>query len=73
MPVRFILILAAFLVLFLLILGNPAPVTLQFLFWRAQLRLYEVIIGAVVFGIIFTYIYLGHWKYLRKVRDKRWD
>ena len=47
--------------------------TLQFLFWKAQLRLYEVIIGAVVFGIIFTYIYLGHWKYLRKVRDKRWD
>ncbi|MBU45765.1 MAG: hypothetical protein CMN76_21335 [Spirochaetaceae bacterium] len=73
MPVRFTLILAAFLVLFLLILGNPNAVTLQFLFWKAQLRLYEVIIGAVVFGIIFTYIYLGHWKYLRKVRDKRWD
>ncbi|MEQ8349869.1 MAG: LapA family protein [Leptospiraceae bacterium] len=73
MPVRFTLILAAFLVLFLIVLGNPAPVTLQLLFWRAQLRLYEVIIGAVVFGIIFTYIYLGHWKYLRKVRDKRWD
>jgi uncharacterized integral membrane protein len=73
MPVRFTLILGAFLILFLLVLGNPVPVTMQFLFWRIQLRLYEVMLGGVVFGIVFTYIYLGHWKYLRKMRDRRWD
>ena len=73
MPVRFTLILTAFLVLFLIVLGNPAAVTLQFLFWRVQMRLYEVILASVVLAIVFTYIYLGHWKYLRKVRGKRWD
>ncbi|MCB1169970.1 MAG: LapA family protein [Leptospiraceae bacterium] len=73
MPVRFTLLLFAFLVLFLLVLGNPGAVTLKFLFWTAQLRVYEVIIGSVVFGIVFSYLYLGHWKYLRKVRTRKWD
>lgn len=56
--------------LFLAVLGNAGEVRFQFLFWTAYFRLYEVMIGSALFGIIMTLIYIGHWKYVRRAKER---
>ena len=70
-PVRLTLLLLGTLILFLLVLGNPLSVRLNLLFWSGTYELYKIIVGSVFFGVILTLIYIGHVKYLRRIRSNR--
>lgn len=72
-PVRLSLLLAGAIILVLLAIGNPDPVTIQFLFWRETFALYKIILGSVFLGILFSLIYMGHVKYIRRLRGGRYD
>lgn len=70
-PVRLTILLIGVLVLFLIAVGNPRPVALNLLFWSGSFALYKIIIGAVALGAILALIYVGHVRYLRRVRSGR--
>lgn len=67
-PVRLTLILIGVLALFLLAVGNPHPVVLNFLFWSGRFELYKILIGAVTMGIVLALLYTSLAKYLRALR-----
>lgn len=69
-PVRLTLLLIFFVVLMLLVLGNPVPVRLNFLFYTAHLELYKIIIGSMLLGILGTLIYTGHARHFQRSRDR---
>ena len=70
-PVRLTLLLIGAILLVLLVLGNPQPVVLSFLFWRGSFALYEVILGGTLLGILFTIIYTGHVRYILRIKQDR--
>ena len=72
-PVRLSLLLIGAAILVLLAVGNPEPVTIQFLFWRKTMALYKIILGSVFLGVLFALIYIGHLKYIRRLRGGRYD
>ena len=59
--------------LLLISFGNPAPVTLNLLFWSGRFELYKIIIGAIIFGAIMAWVYVGHIKYIRRLRSGRFQ
>ncbi|MCB1175755.1 MAG: LapA family protein [Leptospiraceae bacterium] len=73
MPVRLSLLLLGAVILSLLSIGNPQIVTIQFLFWRQSFALYKIILGSVFLGVLFTVIYSGHVRYIRRIRQDRYD
>lgn len=70
-PVRLTLLLIGFVALLVIILGNPEAVPVHFIFWSGAFELYKIIIGSMAFGVIVTVLYMGHVKYLRRVRSSR--
>jgi len=54
----------------LLVLGNPEPVAVSFLFWSGEFELYKIIIASFAFGAIFAVIYTSQVRYLKKVRSR---
>lgn len=72
-PVRLTLLLLLFIVLMLLVLGNPAPVQVNFIFYSERFELYKVIIASMVLGILGTLIYTGHARSFLRFRERRDD
>ncbi|MCB1309741.1 MAG: LapA family protein [Leptospiraceae bacterium] len=71
-PIRLTLLLIGAFCLVLLIIGNPQPVTLQFLFWNQSVELYKVIVVAFLLGVVLTIIYTGQWRQLIRMKDERY-
>lgn len=67
-PVRLTLLLIGAVIMALLVLGNPQPVEVSFLFWSESWELYKIILTSIFGGIILCLIYMGHVKYLRRIR-----
>jgi uncharacterized integral membrane protein len=59
-----------FIVLMLLVLGNPVRVPLNFLFYTEELELYKIIIGSMLLGIVSALIYTGHVRSFRRFRER---
>ncbi len=57
----------------LLVFGNPEPVRVNLLFWSGRFALYKVIISSMALGVLIAVIYIGHVKYLRRIRTGRID
>ena len=68
MPIRLTLLLIAFVLLMLLLTGNPQVVSVQFLFWRQEVELYKIIIGAVASGALCAWFYSSHLHSLQRFR-----
>jgi uncharacterized integral membrane protein len=59
-----------FIVLMLLVLGNPVRVPLNFLFYTGEFELYKIIVGSMLLGILAALIYTGHVRSLRRFRER---
>lgn len=70
-PIRLTLLLIFFIALMLLVLGNPVPVQLNFLFYSERFELYKVIIGSMLLGVLGTLIYTSQVRNLRRNRDRQ--
>jgi uncharacterized integral membrane protein len=69
-PIRLTLLLIFFIILMLLVLGNPVPVQLNFLFYSERFELYKIIIGSMLLGVLGTLIYTSQVRNLRRHRDR---
>lgn len=70
-PVRLTLLLLSVVTLLLIILGNPEPVAVHFLFWTETFELYKVIIASAAFGVAVALLYTSQARNLRRLRS-RW-
>ncbi len=69
-PVRLTLLLICVLALLLLIVGNPDPAPVNFLFWTGEFEQYKIIIGSAAFGALFTLLYTSQARYLKRIRSR---
>ncbi|MCR9144334.1 MAG: hypothetical protein NXI24_18955 [bacterium] len=72
-PIRLTLLLIFFIILMLLVLGNPVSVQLNFLFYTERFELYKIIIGSMLLGVLGTLIYTSQVRNLRRSRDRQMD
>lgn len=72
-PVRLSIMLTGIVILLLIAFANPEPVRLNLLFWSGRFELYKVIIGAIGFGALMSWIYVGHLRYVRRLRSGRFQ
>ena len=70
-PVRLSLLLIGCILVLLLSFANPEPVQLNLLFWSGRFELYKVLIGSLVLGALMAWIFAGHVRYIRRLREGR--
>lgn len=70
-PIRLALFLFGCLILSFLVLGNSRETELNLLFWTGQFRVYEIIVGSVLFGAILALLIRSHISWLIKGTDYR--
>lgn len=66
LPLRLTLMLIGVLFLALMVVGNPDPVALQFIFWSEEVALYKIILGSTAFGAVMAVLYIGHVRHVRR-------
>lgn len=59
------------LLMILMVVGNPDPVPIQFIFWSEEVALYKVILGCAAFGALMAVLYIGRVRHLRRHLDDR--
>ena len=50
----------------LMVVGNPDPVPVQFIFWNEEVALYKIILGCMAFGALMAVLYIGHVRHVRR-------
>ena len=70
-PVRLSLLLIGSILVLLLSFANPEPVQLHLLFWSGRFELYKVLIGSLILGALLAWIFTGHVRYVRRLREGR--
>lgn len=70
-PIRLALFLFGCLILSFFVLGNPRETELNLLFWSGQFRVYEIIVGSVLFGAILALLIRSHIGWLMKDTSHR--
>lgn len=66
LPLRLTLLLIGVLIAALIAVGNPDPVTVQFIFWSEEIAMYKLILGSMAFGVIMAILYIGHVRHVRR-------
>ncbi len=54
------------LFMILMVVGNPDPVSVQFIFWNEEVALYKIILGCMAFGALMAVLYIGHVRHVRR-------
>ncbi|MCE9499712.1 MAG: LapA family protein [Leptospira sp.] len=68
--VRVNLIIGSIIFLFLSLVGNSEPVEFDILWLSFHIPLFAIMILYVGFGAFLSFLFTGHIKYLKRIRDR---